>query len=194
MRTGELVYGLAVAVDIESFTRRGLLEQSAAQQLLADLWNYAAASTGLDRDDWYRQARGDGELAVLPTNTDVAWVVARFTHHLADALRQAQTTTDPLERLRLRLAMNHGPVTNGEFGPVGATTVACRLLDARPTKNALANNPDEDLVLAISAQLFQDVVLTRFHGLDPGRFSAMRVSIKGTLYRGHLCLGSPTVG
>jgi hypothetical protein len=45
----------------------------------------------------------------------------------------------------------------------------------------------------ISPQLYEDVVATRFRGLDPARFRPIREVIKGRTYTGHLCLGTPKV-
>lgn len=192
LRSGELLYGLVVGVDIEGFSKLGVLEQAAAQVLLAKVLEEAASAAGLDREDWYRQPRGDGELAVLPGHVDVAWVMARFTHHLAHALDRLPADARPHANLRLRVSMHHGPLTAGKFGPVGtAPILACRLLDAHQTKAALAADPCCRLVLVISRQLFQDVVATRFHGLRPERFRPIRALIKGTVYIGHVCLGSP---
>lgn len=75
-RHGELVYGLVVAVDIENFSRLDTLDQSMVQARLSQVLDLAAARACLDRKKWHRQLRGDGELAVLPPDTDVAWVVA----------------------------------------------------------------------------------------------------------------------
>jgi hypothetical protein len=187
------VYGLVVAVDIEGFSKLDVLGQSASQTLLEELLDRASAAVGSARDQWrYRQPRGDGELAVLPGDADVASVVADWTHHLACALRELRSDPQVHPKLRLRVAMNHGPLTAGRFGPVGeAPIVACRLLDARPTKAALTADPESDLVLVVSRQLFDDVVATRFHGLAAERFLPMRATIKGMTYKGYLCLGSP---
>jgi hypothetical protein len=194
LRTGELRYGLIVAVDIEDFSKLGVLEQAEAQILLAQVLEQAAAAAGLARDDWYIQARGDGELAVLPAHTDVAWVIAEYTQLLDHALGQLRSDPVAQPKLRLRLAMHHGAVTAGRLGPIGkALIVACRLLDARPTKQALVKDTSADLVLVISQQLYDDVVETRFHGLATERFRLMRARIKGRIYRGYLCLGSPTI-
>lgn len=193
LRTGELVYGLVVAVDIEGFSKLDVLAQSASQVLLERLLDRASAAVGLSRDQWrYRQPRGDGELAVLPGDADVASVVADWTNVLACGLRELRSDPRCHPKLRLRVAMNHGPLTAGQFGPVGeAPIVACRLLDARPTKAALTSDPASDLVLVVSRQLFDDVVATRFRDLSAERFRPMRATIKGTTYRGYLCLGTP---
>lgn len=194
LRTGELVYGLIVAVDIEGFSKLGVLEQWAAQTLLEEVLNRATAAAGLTREDWrYRQPRGDGELAVLPADTDVALVVATLTHQLATALGELRSDPSVHPKLRIRVAMHHGPLTAGRFGPVGeAPIVACRLLDAPPTKAALVAEPACDLVLVVSRQLYLDVVATRFHGLVSERFRPMRARIKGRTYLGYLCLGTPS--
>ncbi|HEV2778997.1 MAG TPA: hypothetical protein VGX25_06300 [Actinophytocola sp.] len=131
-------------------------------------------------------------MAILPGNTDVAWVVAQFPHLLERALRSHSVR---YPRLRLRVAMHYEPLSaGGEFGPVGsAPIVASRLLDARATKAALAAEPGHDLVLVISRKLFEEVVATRVHGLEPRRFRQMRATIKGVTYHGYLCLGTPRV-
>ena len=50
----------------------------------------AAASAGLDRRFWYRQPRGDGELAVLPADANGVSLVAEYPRSFASAvLRQA---------------------------------------------------------------------------------------------------------
>jgi class 3 adenylate cyclase len=193
LRTGELVYGLVVAVDIEGFSKLSVLDQSAAQTLLEEVLNRAATAAGLTREDWrLRQPRGDGELAVLPADTDVALVVADFTDQLANTLRDLRSDPRVHPKLRIRVAMHHGALTAGRFGLVGETPiVACRLLDAGPTKAALIAEPACDLVLVTSRQLYQEVVATRFHGLASERFRPMRARIKGRTYAGYLCLGTP---
>jgi hypothetical protein len=189
---GELVYGLVVAVDIENFSRLDTLDQARAQSRLSEVLDTAASSARLGRRSWYRQSRGDGELAVLPASIDVAWAVADLTDRLAQALAQLRQNDDAGPTLRVRLAMHHGTLTGGHFGPVGeAPIVACHLLDANVVRRALAADDTVDLVLVISEPLYRDVVQTRFHGLDPERFRAVRTTVKGTTYTGYLCTGTP---
>jgi hypothetical protein len=195
MQHGELVYGLVVAVDIENFGRVDTLGQLLLQTRLSQVLYLAASKANLDRERWYRQLRGDGELAVLPPDIDVAWVVAGFTECLNVALDQLRAARRHEPRLRLRMAMHHGTMTAGDFGPAGsAPIIACRLLDARVTRAALRTEATSgDLVLVISEQLYRDVVQTRFHGLAPERFRPIRTSAKGVTYAGYLCAGTPRV-
>lgn len=187
-----LVYRLVVAVDIEGYSKLDALDQSLVQSRLSDVLDVAAREAGLDRDLWYRQVRGDGELAVLPADADAAWVVAHFTEQLAQALAGLRRAGTPL---RMRVAMHCGPLTAGAFGLVGdAPIVTCRLLDAKVARDALAASADEDLVLVISQALHDDVVLTRFHGLDRTRFRPVRFRVKSQVYGGYVCTGAPRLG
>jgi hypothetical protein len=189
---GELVYGLVLAVDIESFSRLDTLDQSLVQSRLNWVLDIAAGKASLDRDRWHRQLRGDGELAVLPAGSDVARIVADFTDHLAAALADARDSEPGEPPLRLRMAMHYGTLTNGHFGPVGhAPIVACRLLDAFAVRRTLRLASASDLVLVVSDRLYRDVVETRFHGLAPSQFRRMRVSVNGTTYVGYICSGTP---
>lgn len=186
-----LVYRLVVAVDVEGYSKLDALDQSLVQARLSDVLDAAARNAGLDRDLWYRQVRGDGELAVLPADADAAWVVAHFTERLAAALAELRAAGTPL---RMRVAMHCGPLTAGAFGLVGdAPIVTCRLLDAKPVRDALAT-ADDDLVLVISQRLHDDVVRTRFHDLDPSRFRPTRCRVKNQVYSGYVCAGPPRRG
>ncbi|WP_246019189.1 hypothetical protein [Saccharothrix australiensis] len=183
-----LVYRLVVAVDVEGYSKLDALDQSLAQSRLGEVLDVAARNAGLDRARWYRQLRGDGELAVLPPDVDTASVIAHFTEEVGRALREQRRNGTPL---RIRLAMHCGTLTTGRFGLVGdAPIVTCRLLDSRVVRKELAHG-DGDLVLVISRRLFDDVVRTRFHELDPSRFRAARFSAKGASYAGYLCAGAP---
>jgi class 3 adenylate cyclase len=183
-----LVYRLVVAVDVEGYSKLDALNQSQVQLRLNEALERAARDSGLDRSQWYRQMRGDGELAVLPADVDAAKVVAEFTEQLAAALQDLRRVGTPL---RMRVAMHCGPLTAGVFGLVGdAPIVTCRLLDAKVVRNALAASGEHDLVLVISQQLFEDIVRTRFYGLDPARFRPTRFRTKQQWYSGYLCVGA----
>jgi hypothetical protein len=191
-RHNELVYRLVVAVDIEGYSRLSTLEQYEVQADLGDVLDNAAARAELDRETWYREIRGDGELSVLPADTNVAWVTARFAQELERALgeRKAQRARRP--PLRLRVAMHYGTLTQGCLGPVGqAPIVVSRLLDGRIVRRMLAESAERDLILIVSASLYHDVIKTGFYGLDASRFSPVRVTVKGTTYCGYLDAKQP---
>ena len=178
-----LMYRLVLAVDVEKYSTRDAREQLRAQTELHRILNVAAQNTGLDQREWYEQVSGDGELVVLPEDVDVSVVVGDFTRQLETILgefnREAGT------RLRLRVAIHHGTLTPGPFGPAGdAPIVVSRLLDARPLRRLLADEQDRDLALIVSQTLYQDVIRTGFCSLDPEEFQAVRVIAKGIQYHG----------
>ncbi|WP_233526264.1 hypothetical protein [Actinomadura spongiicola] len=192
-----LSYRLLVAVDIQGYSKRDTREQLLAQRDLCDALDRAAHAAGLDRGRWDKQVGGDGELATLPDGTDPAAVAGDFVIGLADALRERNRETTGAARrdtgrhpLRVRLSLHHGTLTAGPFGPAGdAPIVVQRLLDAAPLRRLLHDDADRDLAYVVSDSLFEDVVRTGFCALAPEAFQAIKVTAKGTAFRGHILTG-----
>ena len=180
-----LMYRLVLAVDVEKYSTRDAREQLRAQKELQRILNVAALNTGLDQRQWYEQVSGDGELVVLPEDVDVSAVVGDFTRELETVLGEVNRDVIGGTRLRLRVAMHHGTLTPGPFGPAGdAPIVVSRLLDARPLRRVLTDRQDQDLALIVSQSLYQDVVRTGFCSLSPDEFRPVRVNVKGIQYHG----------
>jgi hypothetical protein len=185
----QLSYRLLLAVDIQGYSRRDTREQLRAQRMLSDALDAAARGVGLDRAGWDKQVGGDGELATLPEGVDPATVAGDFVIGLDEALREANQDAGRF-RLRVRLALHHGTLTAGPFGPAGdAPIVVQRLLDATPLRRLLIDDEDRDLAYVVSDSLFDDVVRTGFCSLPPGEFRAVRVVAKGAAFRGHILTG-----
>jgi hypothetical protein len=186
-----LMYRLLLAVDVEKYSARDAREQLRAQTDLHAALRLAAQNTGLDQSQWYEQVSGDGELVVLPEDVDVSVVVGDFTSQLEQILAEFNHHARPGKRLRLRVAIHHGTLTPGPFGPAGdAPIVVSRLLDARPLRRLLADQEDRDLALIVSQTLYQDVVRTGFCSLDPDEFHPVRVNSKGVQYHGFVRRGA----
>ncbi|SEG80343.1 hypothetical protein SAMN04489712_11365 [Thermomonospora echinospora] len=193
-RDDQLVYRLLVAVDIQGYSKRDTREQLHAQRDLSQALDRAAAGAGLDRARWDKQVGGDGELAMLPEDADLAPVVGDFPLLLAAGLRALNRERSGRPRLRIRLAVHHGTLTAGPFGPAGdAPIVVQRLLDAVPLRRLLADEPERDLAYMVSDSLYADVVRTGFTRMAPGDFQAVKVTAKGAAYRGHIHIGDPIV-
>ncbi|WP_021598917.1 hypothetical protein [Actinomadura welshii] len=185
----QLSYRLLLAVDIQGYSRRDTREQLRAQRLLSDALDRAARGVGLDRAGWDKQVGGDGELATLPDGVDPATVAGDFVIGLDEALREVNEDAGRF-RLRVRLALHHGTLTAGPFGPAGdAPIVVQRLLDATPLRRLLIDDEDRDLAYVVSDSLFDDVVRTGFCALPPGDFHAVKVVAKGAAFRGHILTG-----
>jgi hypothetical protein len=180
-----LIYRLLLAVDVEKYSARDARGQLRAQTDLRNILSLAAQNVGLDRSLWYEQVSGDGELAVLPEDVDVSLVVGDFTRQLETVLGEFNHARGEGRRLRLRVALHHGTLTPGPFGPAGdAPIVVSRLLNAKPLRRVLADQQHRDVALIVSQTLYQDVVRTGFCSLDPQDFRPVRVNAKGVLYHG----------
>ncbi|QXJ20380.1 hypothetical protein AGRA3207_001080 [Actinomadura graeca] len=187
----QLVYRLLLAVDIQGYSKRDVREQLLAQRQLSDALDRAARGVGLDRAQWDKQVGGDGELATLPEGVDPAPVAGDFAIGLAEALREVNgEAAGGRGRLRVRLALHHGTLMAGPFGPAGdAPIVVQRLLDAGPLRRLLAEDAHRDLAYVVSDSLFEDVVQTGFCALSPRAFQPIKVTAKGAVFRGYIHTG-----
>src|SRR5690242_11855397 len=93
-----LAFRFLVAVDVEGFSRRPAAEQAKAQNDLEYAMSVAARWANLDRPSWYRQPRGDGELAVLPPDANGLTLVADFPRCLVSTLNEVNRSTAPGSR------------------------------------------------------------------------------------------------
>ncbi|MFG2005535.1 hypothetical protein ACGFNU_40945 [Spirillospora sp. NPDC048911] len=178
-----LTYHFLLAVDIEGFSRLCVLDQVRAQIELAHALHTACERSDLDRGAWWRQPAGDGELAVLPADVDGLRLVADYPRELNDVLTEINLERPPEQRLRVRLAIHHGTLVEGIFGPAGhAPIVVSRLLDSDELRRELRDAPELDLALIVSAQVYEEIIESRMAGLDPGVFHPLVVTAKGKTY------------
>jgi len=177
-----LEFRFLVATDVEGFSRRSAAEQAQAQDDLERAVARAALEAGLDRQRWYRQPRGDGELAVLPEGTDGLSLVSDYPRRLAATIAAVNRDGDRRPRLRVRIAIHHGAVAPGRFGygPVGtAPIVISRLVDAEIVRQQLRQHGNLDIALIVSATVYDEVIQSRLHGLHPEAFHRTIVRVKG---------------
>jgi hypothetical protein len=181
-----LAFRFLVAIDVEGFSHRGAAEQARAQDDLEYAITQATANAGLDRRRWYRQPSGDGELAVLPEGTDGLSLVSDYPRRLAAAVAAVNQDRRGRQRLRARLAIHHGAVAPGKFGPVGeAPIVISRLVDASALREQLHRDSNLDIALIVSPVVYNEVIQSRLHDLDPDAFSRTSMRAKGISYVGY---------
>jgi class 3 adenylate cyclase len=182
-----LAYRFVAAVDVEGFSRLDVWEQLMTQIDLKDVLQTAADQAALNRHDWETQVAGDGELAVLPADTDGLRLIADYPQALAEAIKDVNRGRQPRPRLRIRLALHHGTVAPGPFGPVGsAPIVVSRLLESDALRRRLVDDPQIDLAVVVSALLYHDLIRSRFRGLEPSDFTPILFDTKGAVYSGYL--------
>jgi hypothetical protein len=183
-----LAFRFLVAIDVEGFSQRHTAEQARVQDDLEHAMTLAAASAGLDRKRWYRQPRGDGELAVLPESADGLSLVADYPRKLGATVAAVNQAGNNGPRLRVRMAIHHGAVVPGRFGPVGAAPiVASRLVDAEIVRQQLRQRGNLDIALIVSATVYDEVIQSRLHDLHPEAFRRTTIRAKGITYVGYLC-------
>jgi hypothetical protein len=182
-----LAFRFLVAIDIEGFSRRSAAGQAKLQENLEYGMSKAAVSAGLERELWYRQPRGDGEFAVLPADTNGLALVADYPRRLESVLAEINHSADQGSRLRVLVAIHHGTVYPGPFGPVGSGPVTvCRLVDAQVLRQTLVQRNELDVALIVSATVYDEIVQSRFGELDPQMFRRTSVRIKCSDYVGYL--------
>jgi hypothetical protein len=169
---------LCVAVDAASYSSLDSVAQYDLQSQLSRALDEAAAAARLDRSQWLRQPQGDGELALVPHDQPEPRVVDDFIRELDAALRLLNHGRVPASRLRLRVAIDFGVAYEAECGFAGDAVIAtARLLASESLHRVLAQAPDADLAVALSANVYQ-TVLDRHTSLTPEQFSAADVREK----------------
>ena len=189
-RDERLTYRFLAAVDIEGFSKLDVLEQRQAQVALDQVLKTAAAGAGLDRKRWTLQVSGDGELAVLPPDTNGLRLVADYpqssprpSSRSTAPGRLSQATSPPRAASR-----DHRPWAVRSGRPGADRDIASARL--RALRRRLADHQNVDLAVVVSASLYHDVIQTRFRGLEPRDFALVDFDAKGTSYVGYIYEGS----
>jgi hypothetical protein len=169
---------LCLSTDVQGYSRRHDRGQSTLQQELLRLLDQAAESAGLRRQSWRRQGSGDGELALVPPSEPESRVVDDFVRALDILLFQHNYDRRPDDRLRLRLAADHGPVQVAANGYAGHAVVAVsRLVNSRPLRLAVTA-AHADLAVILSGRVYTDLVLGGHTRIAPEDFRMVPVREK----------------
>jgi hypothetical protein len=150
---------LCLSTDAQGYGRRNDRDQSALQDDLLRVLDEAAESAGLCRRNWHRQGSGDGELALVPPGEPEARVLDQYVRAIGALLFGHNQDHRYDERLRLRLAVDHGPVDLAANGFAGRPVVAVsRLVNSAVLRLALATS-HADLAVIVSGRTYTDLVL-----------------------------------
>jgi hypothetical protein len=170
---------LLVAVDAVGYGRGNDQDHFAMQTGLKTVLNEAANAAKLDRSRWSLQGAGDGELAILPLDEPEPLVIDAYARQLDLRLATHNATVPPERRIRLRMAVHFGAAMPAQNGYAGQGVVAVsRLVDAPPVREALQAAPDATLVLALTRQVFDDVVRQGHASFPEGDFTRVPVQVK----------------
>jgi hypothetical protein len=168
-----------LAVDAWRYGPRDDRQQYELQRHLMEALTASAARSGLDLRTWDMQEAGDGLLALLPDSGAEPVLVDSFVRELDTWLRRHNHDRLPEARLRLRVAVHHGPAVVADLGYAsGAVVHVCRLRDSRPVRGALDAVPEANLVQAVSALVFEDVIRQRHTSLSAHDFTKIEIADK----------------
>ncbi len=170
---------LCLSVDVQGYGTRYDLAQGEIQRVLVQMLDTAGARAGVDRRRWRRQSRGDEELALIPANEAPQRVVGEFCFELAAVLHRYNLQAGRAGRLRLRMAIDEGPIQQAANGFVGRAVVgASRLVNSSAARQALACEPDASLVVVLSHGVYRDWVDSGRGALERDQFRRVRVREK----------------
>jgi len=170
---------LCLSVDVEGYGRHNDVEQARIQQELVDLLDRAGTRADTDRSTWIRQPKGDEELALIPASEPPPAVVGEFCLELHSLLRERNEGLAPADRLRLRLAIDDGPVELSANGFAGRAVVGVsRLVNSRALRMALATIEGAQLVVLVSQVVFRDWIHSGRSSVAADQFQRVRVAEK----------------
>ncbi|GGL28114.1 hypothetical protein [Planomonospora parontospora] len=179
MKNGGFGRALVMSSDLKGYGGGNDKRHEAMQRGFIELHRAAAAEVGTDRGTWVIQPAGDGEIAILPQGEHEPVIVDRYVRTLHHGLTEHNKGLDPHERLRLRVALAFGtayPSVNGYAGQ--AVVEASRLVDWAPLKQLFNEKDEANIVLILSARLFEDVVRQGHTSYQEFEFHRVLVSAK----------------
>ena len=149
-----------LVMDIENSSGRPEYVRARLQDDASALMDRALYEAGLAVGEYTVDERGDGALIVLPPDASKSRITDVFAHRLPLWLRRLAGQRSELARLRLRIGLNCGDASVTDQGSWLGTAVDTlfRLVDAAPTKQALAAASDALMVLIVSDAWYADAV------------------------------------
>ncbi|MFD8718020.1 hypothetical protein ACFV2H_08365 [Streptomyces sp. NPDC059629] len=182
-----------IAVDAQSYGSKNDRRQSEIQHDLPRLLDRAARGASLDRARWQIQRKGDEQLAVRPLDGTEPRLADDYIRHLVAELREYNAQRVPEARMRLRAVLHQGLVELAENGFAGSAVVAtARLLNAQQLYDAMAANPDANLVQLLSEDFFRSTVAGGHTTLSAADFTHVTVRVKE--YEASAWLRVPALG
>lgn len=179
------VYGILVALDIERFGDP-LRDDQIRVQLRRALYGAAAQALrggGIPTERWQAWGTGDGLLLLADPLVETARVLRVLLDLLPDEIENRNRLRTGAARLRVRAVLHTAHVMLDEYGVIGEQVVRIfRLLDAEPLRSWLRSAPSP-VAVAVSDDVYRQVVCQRARGLDPGGFQPFLADVKETRER-----------
>jgi CRP-like cAMP-binding protein len=141
-------------------------------------WLMMQASLGPLWNACFAEDRGDGLLIVAPPHVPTARIIEGIHRELPGRLRMHNSDYAEPCQIRLRLAVNVGPVTTDALGMSGDAIIrTARLVDAPALKEAMAET-GRGLGIIVSEFVYETAVEHADQYIDADRYQKVLVSIK----------------
>jgi hypothetical protein len=148
-----------VIADIEGYGRRTDDDQRWLRNELYWVLETSLARAGVPFSQNLTQDRGDSVILLVPGNAPKRNIGDALVQHLDRELTRHARRSSASSRMRLRLALHSGDVARDDRGWIGRDlNTACRLADLPAAREALAADPDANLVVVVSDVWFSSVV------------------------------------
>lgn len=135
--------------------------------------------------------QGDGLLIVVPPAIPTAKVMEHLHRVLPGELKMHNRTYGEPVRIRLRVAVNVGPVMGDLLGMSGEAIIrATRLLDAPNFKSAMASTAAR-LGIVVSEFVYETAIRHAEGWTDPEKYESVQVTVKETRTRAWMQLVDP---
>jgi hypothetical protein len=185
-------YSLIVYTDVVGF---GALTRSEAQRLVVvrEMREVTAKALTAIWAQCSCEGRGDGLLIAVPPIVPSEQVLEYLLIALPIGLKRHNALYSAGAQMRLRVALDVGPVTTGPAGISGRVIIdAARLLEADAFKDAVRDG-DADLGLIASDFVYQTTIRPAGHLTDPAAYAKVQVDVKETSAPAWMTLVRPPV-
>ncbi|MCS7476072.1 hypothetical protein ACFFQW_08740 [Umezawaea endophytica] len=148
-----------VIADIEGYGRRSDEDQRWLRNELYWVFQTSLMKADVPFAPKLTQDRGDSVILLVPGSEPKRNIGDALVQQLDRELtRHARRSSEPA-RMRLRLALHAGEVARDGRGWIGRDlNTACRLADLPAAREALAAEPDANLVVVVSDEWYRSVV------------------------------------
>jgi Cyclic nucleotide-binding domain len=161
--------------------------------VISKLWEVTAAAMAAIWDQCSCEGRGDGLLIVVPPSIPPVQVLEYLLIALPIGLKRHNALYGRGAQIRLRVALDVGPVTSTRPGAAGRVVInAARLLEARPFKQAVLTG-QADLGIIASDFVYQTTIRAASHLTDPSAYARVDVEVKETTAVAWMTLVSPPI-
>jgi hypothetical protein len=164
-------------LDVVGYGARPPRARQRAQERVAAIIHNILGDLDVRLSDTDLQGTGDGVLLFLPSELDVQRTLPVLLH--SAAVHLAEDNEEFHDRIRIRMAVDIGPVGLTQLGFSGATATRLgRLLDSEPLRGMLLDHPDDALAVIVSDRLHSFVVAEGVPALPPAQFTRVAIKVK----------------